>query len=136
MYFIWPDGDAQAPLLVAFLKFWSFIIIFTNFVPISLLVTLDMVKLFQSRLIAWDREMYHVARDFDGSKRPMPAEVCVSMMSERGPARCGGGGSGAGGGGGGGEGWREIYFRSTSGMGRESRPSPLTVLHAKDMDID
>lgn len=77
MYFIWgEDGEPQNPALTAFLKFWSFIIIFTNFVPISLLVTLDMVKMFQSKIIGWDRQMYHEAREFDGTKRPMPAQVC------------------------------------------------------------
>lgn len=76
MYFILgQDEDPQSPALIAFLKFWSFIIIFTNFVPISLLITLDMVKVFQSKFIAWDRQMYHEARDFDGTKRPMPAQV-------------------------------------------------------------
>lgn len=81
MYHIWGGRDAgpQSPALTAFLKFWSFIIIFTNFVPISLLVTLDMVKLFQSRLIEWDREMYHEAKDFDGSRKPMPANVQTSL---------------------------------------------------------
>lgn len=79
MYFIWGDGSGgyQSPLLTAFLKFWSFIIIFTNFVPISLLVTLDMVKMFQSRFIAWDREMYHEAREFNGDRRSMPTNVRV-----------------------------------------------------------
>ena len=76
MYFIWgADGEPQHPALTAFLKFWSFVIIFTNFVPISLLVTLDMVKMFQSKIIGWDRQMYHEAREFDGTKRPMPAQV-------------------------------------------------------------
>lgn len=76
MYFIWGEGgEPQNPALTAFLKFWSFIIIFTNFVPISLLVTLDMVKMFQSKIIGWDRQMYHEAREFDGTKRPMPAQV-------------------------------------------------------------
>ncbi len=76
MYFIWgEDGEAENAALTAFLKFWSFIIIFTNFVPISLLVTLDMVKMFQSKMIGWDRQMYHEAREFDGTKRPMPTQV-------------------------------------------------------------
>lgn len=76
MYFIWGiDGEPQHPALTAFLKFWSFVIIFTNFVPISLLVTLDMVKAFQSALMGWDRAMYHEAREIDGTRRPMPAKV-------------------------------------------------------------
>ncbi|CBJ26371.1 similar to Probable phospholipid-transporting ATPase ID (ATPase class I type 8B member 2) [Ectocarpus siliculosus] len=83
MYFILgQDEEPQSPALVAFLKFWSFIIIFTNFVPISLLITLDMVKVFQSKFIAWDRQMYHEAREFDGTKRPMPAQVRSSELNE------------------------------------------------------
>lgn len=78
MHFIrGPDEEPQSPALVGFLKFWSFIIIFTNFVPISLLVTLDMVKVFQSKIIGWDRQIYYEARDFDGTRRPMPAQVGV-----------------------------------------------------------
>ncbi|CAN0367677.1 unnamed protein product, partial [Laminaria digitata] len=84
MYFIWGDGGDgyQSPFLTAFLKFWSFIIIFTNFVPISLLVTLDMVKMFQSRLISWDREMYHEAREINGDRRSMPTNVRSSELNE------------------------------------------------------
>lgn len=78
MYYIWGadgEGGPQSPALTIFLKFWSFVIIFTNFVPISLLITLDMVKVFQSSFIGWDRAMYHEAREFDGTRRPMPAQV-------------------------------------------------------------
>lgn len=80
MYFIWgPGAEPQSPALTAFLKFWSFIIIFTNFVPISLLVTLDMVKMFQSKIIGWDREIYYEAQEFDGTRRPMPAQVGLGL---------------------------------------------------------
>lgn len=84
MKFIWGDAEPQSPLLVTFLKFWSFIIIFTNFVPISLLVTLDMVKMFQSRLIGWDIEMCHEAREFSGATRIMRAEVRGRQTEEDG----------------------------------------------------
>ncbi len=33
--------------------------IFTNFVPISLLLTLEMVKYFQGMFISWDIDLYH-----------------------------------------------------------------------------
>lgn len=36
----------------------SWILIFCNFVPISLLVTLEMVKFFQGSFMDWDVEMY------------------------------------------------------------------------------
>jgi magnesium-transporting ATPase (P-type) len=49
MWYIWAGSDSKPPVPVfsGFLQFWTFIIIFTNFIPISLLVTLDMVKFFQ-----------------------------------------------------------------------------------------
>ena len=40
-----------------FVIFGNWILIFTNFVPISLLVTLEMVKFFQAILIAFDKNM-------------------------------------------------------------------------------
>ena len=36
----------------------TYVIIFTNFIPISLLVTIDMVKFFQKFTIQWDLSMY------------------------------------------------------------------------------
>lgn len=78
MYYVWGSEEGsgpQSPVVTACLKFWSFVIIFTNFVPISLLVTLDMVKLVQSRLISWDNKMHHVAVEFDGNRKAMPAKV-------------------------------------------------------------
>lgn len=87
MWFLQNEEDTakpQHPALTAFLKFWSFVIIFTNFVPISLLVTLDLVKLLQSKVMSWDRGMYHEAIDFDGTRRPMPAQV---SPAQRGPTK-------------------------------------------------
>lgn len=36
----------------------TWVIIFTNLVPVSLLITLDMVKFFQSKFISWDVNIY------------------------------------------------------------------------------
>lgn len=40
-----------------FVRFGNWILIFNNFVPISLLVTLEMVKLFQALIIGKDEDM-------------------------------------------------------------------------------
>ena len=41
----------------------TWILIFTNFVPISLLVTMETIKFFQAMFISWDIEMFDVERD-------------------------------------------------------------------------
>jgi len=46
-----------------FLRFFNYIIIFTNFIPISLMVTVDMVKFGQGFFISWDLGMYHEGMD-------------------------------------------------------------------------
>ena len=55
--------------------FFSWVLIFTNFVPISLIVTLEMVKFFQAFFIAWDLELYWAATD-------IPASVQSSNLNE------------------------------------------------------
>ena len=42
-------------------RFGNWIIIFSNFVPISLIVTLEMVKLLQGVIISKDEKLIHVA---------------------------------------------------------------------------
>uniref|UniRef100_A0A0G4GZW6 Phospholipid-transporting ATPase n=1 Tax=Chromera velia CCMP2878 TaxID=1169474 RepID=A0A0G4GZW6_9ALVE len=62
-----PENRARAylqledsnPAFNAFLRFLTFILIFTNFIPISLLVTLGLVKGAQGRIIGLDKDMYH-----------------------------------------------------------------------------
>jgi phospholipid-transporting ATPase len=39
----------------------TWILLFTNFVPISLLVTLELVKFLQAMFIAYDADMYDIA---------------------------------------------------------------------------
>lgn len=62
------------------LKVWSFnfgtwILLFTNMVPISLLVTLEIVKFWQARYICWDADIYSVEKD-------MPTKVQSSNLNE------------------------------------------------------
>ena len=46
-----------------FFNFLTFIILYNNLIPISLLVTLEFVKLIQAYFINMDREMYHADSD-------------------------------------------------------------------------
>lgn len=46
-----------------FFNLLTFIILYNNLIPISLLVTLEFVKFFQAYFINWDMEMYHEASD-------------------------------------------------------------------------
>ena len=56
-------------------KFGTWMIIFTNMVPISLMVTLEMVKLFQAIFMANDVLMYDEEQD-------MPMRALASNLNE------------------------------------------------------
>lgn len=45
-----------------FLRIFTWILIFTNFVPISLLVSMEMVKYFQGFFICWDVKLYDLEK--------------------------------------------------------------------------
>ena len=51
-------------------KTGTWILIFTNFVPISLIVTLEIVKFWQGTFMSWDTEMYDADQDY-----PMKAQT-------------------------------------------------------------
>ncbi|KAJ1566102.1 hypothetical protein HK096_001217 [Nowakowskiella sp. JEL0078] len=55
--------------------FFSYVILFNTMVPISLYVTMEMVKLMQTRFINWDRSMYDPVTD-------TPAEARTSSLNE------------------------------------------------------
>ena len=57
------------------IAFFSWMLLFTNFVPISLIVTLEMVKYFQAFFIAWDLGLYYEETD-------TPATVQSSSLNE------------------------------------------------------
>ena len=63
------------------LIFFTHILIFTNFIPISLLVTIDMCKLGQARMLEFDLEMYHEIKDHSGEVR------CHEDEAQRGAKR-------------------------------------------------
>ncbi|KAJ1566001.1 hypothetical protein HK096_004895 [Nowakowskiella sp. JEL0078] len=56
-------------------SFFSYVILFNTMVPISLYVTMEMVKLIQTRFINWDRTMYDPVTD-------TPAEARTSSLNE------------------------------------------------------
>lgn len=55
-----PDADWTALHFTGFLikSFFTWILLFTNMVPISLLVTLEIVKFCQALFISWDADIY------------------------------------------------------------------------------
>lgn len=59
----------------AFLTFWSYIIILNTVVPISLYVSMEVIRLGNSYYINWDQLMYHKASD-------TPAEARTTTLNE------------------------------------------------------
>ena len=56
-----PGG--QSVFVEFVLSFFTYFIVFTSFIPISLLVTIDFVKFFQKFTIQWDLDMYYEETD-------------------------------------------------------------------------
>lgn len=52
--YLWLDQDSA---VAGTIRFFTWFIIFTGFVPISLLVSMEMVKFFQGQFMGWDKEM-------------------------------------------------------------------------------
>jgi phospholipid-transporting ATPase len=53
------DGEAHGFWFVLIVRYFNITLLFANFIPISLLVSVNMVKLFQVFFIAYDAEMVH-----------------------------------------------------------------------------
>lgn len=53
------DGRGDFVLLVVLIRFCTFLVIFSNFIPISLLVSMNLVKLFQVFFFLADQDMVH-----------------------------------------------------------------------------
>ncbi|KAG8012736.1 Phospholipid-transporting ATPase ID [Nibea albiflora] len=58
----WDDFQRNA-VFSGFLTFWSYIIIFNTVVPISLYVSVEVLRLGHSYFINWDRKMYYSQTD-------------------------------------------------------------------------
>ncbi|XP_053727636.1 phospholipid-transporting ATPase ID-like [Synchiropus splendidus] len=70
-----PRQDREEAGFSAFLTFWSYVIILNTVVPISLYVSVEIIRLGNSFYIEWDRRMYHAPND-------TPAEARTTTLNE------------------------------------------------------
>ena len=76
----WPENKKEQWVWYVFIQqfftiFFTWMLLFTNMVPISLLVTVEIVKFWQALFIAWDADIYDCERD-------MPTRVQSSNLNE------------------------------------------------------
>uniref|UniRef100_A0A8C1RBG8 Phospholipid-transporting ATPase n=1 Tax=Cyprinus carpio TaxID=7962 RepID=A0A8C1RBG8_CYPCA len=57
------DGLGYSSSYRGFLSFWGYIIILNTMVPISLYVSVEVIRLGQSKFINWDLQMYYADKD-------------------------------------------------------------------------
>ncbi|OMJ85156.1 hypothetical protein SteCoe_13546 [Stentor coeruleus] len=69
------SGESSNPVYQFVVQFFTWLLIFTNFVPISLLVTLEMVRFMQASFISKDLKVYYEPDD-------IPAGVQSSNLNE------------------------------------------------------
>ncbi|XP_021236600.1 phospholipid-transporting ATPase ID-like isoform X2 [Numida meleagris] len=74
VYLPWVEDVTSAPLS-AFLMFWSYVIILNTVVPISLYVSVEIIRLGNSFYIDWDRKMYYPVND-------TPAQARTTTLNE------------------------------------------------------
>ncbi|RVE65592.1 hypothetical protein OJAV_G00118010 [Oryzias javanicus] len=70
--FILPDTSAE---LSSFFIFWSYVIVLKTVVPISLYVSVEIIRLGNSFFIDWDRKMYYPKND-------TPAQARTTTLNE------------------------------------------------------
>uniref|UniRef100_A0A8D0A9C5 Phospholipid-transporting ATPase n=1 Tax=Sander lucioperca TaxID=283035 RepID=A0A8D0A9C5_SANLU len=70
-----PRQDGNNAAFSAFLTFWSYVIILNTVVPISLYVSVEIIRLGNSFYIDWDRKMYF-------SRYNTPAEARTTTLNE------------------------------------------------------
>jgi len=66
---------ADTPAKIAFLQILSNLIVLNTFVPISLYVSVEVIRLGQSMFINWDRKMYYEPND-------VPAVARTTTLNE------------------------------------------------------
>ncbi|XP_070599782.1 phospholipid-transporting ATPase ID-like isoform X4 [Erythrolamprus reginae] len=74
VYLPWAT-DVNSAFFSAFLVFWSYVIILNTVVPISLYVSVEIIRLGNSCYIDWDRKMYYPPHD-------MPAQARTTTLNE------------------------------------------------------
>ncbi|XP_043744731.1 phospholipid-transporting ATPase IC isoform X1 [Cervus elaphus] len=70
------DGEDSAPSYRGFLNFWGYIIVLNTLVPISLYVSVEVIRLGQSYFINWDLQMYYPEKD-------TPAKARTTTLNEQ-----------------------------------------------------
>ncbi|XP_055293047.1 probable phospholipid-transporting ATPase IM isoform X3 [Moschus berezovskii] len=73
-FLFWNEGEKNS-VFSGFLTFWSYIIILNTVVPISLYVSVEVIRLGHSYFINWDRKMYY-------SRKATPAEARTTTLNE------------------------------------------------------
>ncbi|KAK9408713.1 phospholipid-transporting ATPase ID-like [Crotalus adamanteus] len=74
VYLPW-ETDVKSSFFSAFLVFWSYVIILNTVVPISLYVSVEIIRLGNSCYIDWDHKMYYPLID-------MPAQARTTTLNE------------------------------------------------------
>ncbi|XP_077633815.1 phospholipid-transporting ATPase IC isoform X2 [Crocuta crocuta] len=70
------DGQDFTPSYRGFLNFWGYIIVLNTMVPISLYVSVEVIRLGQSYFINWDLQMYYPEKD-------TPAKARTTTLNEQ-----------------------------------------------------
>ncbi|XP_048874577.1 phospholipid-transporting ATPase IC [Brienomyrus brachyistius] len=70
------DGLQQSASYRGFLSFWGYIIVLNTMVPISLYVSVEVIRLGQSKFINWDLQMYYPDKD-------TPAKARTTTLNEQ-----------------------------------------------------
>ncbi|XP_031433735.1 phospholipid-transporting ATPase IC-like [Clupea harengus] len=70
------DGLDQSASYRGFLSFWGYIIVLNTMVPISLYVSVEVIRLGQSKFINWDLQMYYAEKD-------TPAKARTTTLNEQ-----------------------------------------------------
>ncbi|KAJ1430942.1 hypothetical protein B484DRAFT_395696, partial [Ochromonadaceae sp. CCMP2298] len=62
--YVFPPGEGTGSILPLWLELWFvFFLLYNNFIPLSLYVTIEVVNLGQSFLIGADEQLYHTGLD-------------------------------------------------------------------------
>lgn len=70
------DGKNQDASYRGFISFWGYIIVLNTMVPISLYVSVEVIRLGQSKFINWDLQMYYAEKD-------TPAKARTTTLNEQ-----------------------------------------------------
>jgi len=70
-----PEEKVAGATVISLLVFFSYVIVLNTVVPISLYVSVEVIRLFLSKLIDWDREMYYLPAD-------TPAKARTTTLNE------------------------------------------------------